>query len=93
MNETPNAVASLGEAYSDHFDPTLRDRALQLLAELSRLYPTYRLGQLVSGIGSSGDTDVPFSVYDIEDREFIASAERWLEYRLANPHTDTPDAA
>jgi hypothetical protein len=88
MNDTPNAVAGVVDADSDLFDPVLRDRALQLLAELSRLYPTYRLGQLVSGIGSSGDTDVPFSVYDIEDREFIASAERWLEYRRANPPAD-----
>jgi hypothetical protein len=85
---TDDAVVSLTDrdpsvySGSDLMDPVIRERALLLLAELGREFPTFRLGQLVCALTS--EARVPDSVYDLEDKELIAKAVSWLEYRKAN---------
>ena len=85
----PDAV-SLGEQppsdepRSDLMNPVIRDRALFLLAELGRLHPSLRLGQLVCAIAASANSAVPDSIYDLEDDELIASAQKMIAYYHAN---------
>jgi len=55
-----------GRAQADLFDA---------LAELCRHYPQWRLGQLISNVAGWVDQDV----WDIEDEQLVAAADKHLE--------------
>lgn len=69
---------------SDLMNPEVRDRLLTLLAAVGREWPTMRFGQLICALASSADSLVPDSIYDIEDTELLAAAERQLVYFREN---------
>jgi hypothetical protein len=69
---------------SDLMNPEVRDRLLTVLAAVGREWPTMRFGQLVCALASSAESAVPDSIYDIEDVELIASAERQLAFFREN---------
>ena len=53
----------------------VRTELLASLAELSRQYPQWRLGQLVANISGWADKDI----WDAEDAELLASCRAHLE--------------
>ena len=61
------------------------DRAelLEVLNELRRRYPEWRLGQLVSNVAGWADENP----WDIEDEQFLAAAKEHL--RSSTPQTQT----
>jgi hypothetical protein len=56
---------------------TAKDHAalLDVLAELSRRYPEWRFGQLISNVAGWADVDV----WDVEDDQLMAAARAHLE--------------
>jgi hypothetical protein len=52
-----------------------RGEVFQLLAELARRYPEWRLGQLVSNVAGWADVDV----WDVEDAQLVSAARLHLE--------------
>ena len=84
---TPPPAASdykPGDPRSDLMNPETRDRILTVMAALSREFPSMRFGQLVCAVVSIADAAIVDSIYDIEDDELLAGAERWLERRQAD---------
>jgi hypothetical protein len=64
--------------------PALSDR----LAEIRRLCPELRFGQLLATIGMLAEDETGHSLWDVEDREFAAALERFatdLARRAPNP--------
>lgn len=60
-----------------------RTRLLQSLAQLSGVYPQWRLGQMIDNVAmAAGRTDAG-SVWDLEDEEALAAIQRMLERRNA----------
>ncbi len=52
-----------------------RTTLVDALAQLSRQYPEWRFGQLVSNVAGWADVDV----WDIEDEQWLAAAKAHLE--------------
>ncbi len=52
-----------------------RSELLTSLAELSRCYPDWRLGQLIANVCGWADKEV----WDVEDQELLAAAKAHLE--------------
>lgn len=69
---------------TDTRDPAKWARAFELLDELGRLYPSFRLAQLVCGLAATAESAVEDSVYDLEDDELIAAAEGMIAFYHAN---------
>ena len=59
-----------------------RDELIDVLEELRRLYPSWRLGQLISNVSGSADQNV----WDIEDREMLAAVEEHLQVLAQRSH-------
>ena len=55
-------------------DPERIPRVLEKVAELWRMYPDWRLGQLLANVASWRDTDV----WDMEDDELAEEIERHI---------------
>ena len=51
-----------------------RSELIEALAELSRRYPEWRLGQLVANVAGWADVDV----WDVEDRQLLDAAHAHL---------------
>jgi len=66
---------------------TVRSELLASLAELSRRYPDWRLGQLVSNVAGWADTDL----WEIDDEKMLVAAKVALEETLdvRNKHVGT----
>jgi hypothetical protein len=62
--------------------PNHRDELLHILAELRRLYPNWRLGQLISNVSGWADQNA----WDIEDREMLAAVEEHLQVLAQRSH-------
>jgi hypothetical protein len=66
-----------------------------VLLEIRRRFPDWRLGQLVCNLSTLSDSG--FEVWDIEDEQLLDSAVRFLERhkdRVPDPLTSpSPDAA
>jgi hypothetical protein len=57
----------------------IRSDLLQSLAELSKVHPEWRLGQMISNLAmSAGHTDAG-AVWELEDEQALAAARRLLE--------------
>jgi hypothetical protein len=56
-------------------NPPHRDELLDVLAELRRQYPNWRMGQLISNVAGWADQNV----WDVEDREMLAAVEEHLQ--------------
>jgi hypothetical protein len=56
-----------------------RAALLQVLSELSELYPEWRLGQTLANLAMSAGRTNAGGVWDLEDSEAIAAARRLLE--------------
>lgn len=52
-----------------------RDEVFARLAELSRRYPHWRIGQLVANVAGWADADV----WDVEDEQLLNAAEAHLD--------------
>ena len=57
---------------------TLRGELLQVLAELSALFPDWRFGQLVANVATSARGPQVESIWDSEDEELLAAARSLL---------------
>jgi len=56
-----------------------RNELVEVLAEISRLAPFVRLGQLVCNLTTLASREEPYSVWDVEDEELLAAARQHLE--------------
>lgn len=54
--------------------PQTRQSLLEALAELSRLYPTFRFGQLICMLSHIDTPPKPSGTYDVEDDALLAHA-------------------
>ena len=54
---------------------TLPTELLMLIAELSRRYPDWRLGQLIANVAGWADQEI----WDIEDEQLLAAAQVHLQ--------------
>ena len=61
-------------------DDPIRAELLKVLIELGQFHPEWRLGQMLSNLAmSAGRTDAG-GVWDLEDSEALAAAQRLLEH-------------
>jgi hypothetical protein len=58
---------------------SVRQEALQALAELSELAPEVRLGQLMANLSYVARGLSPEAIWDMEDEELLAAARKHLE--------------
>jgi hypothetical protein len=58
-----------------------RRRVIELLAELSEVYPAMRFGQIVNLVAALARGPAPESIYDAEDDELVRAAEGHLRRR------------
>jgi hypothetical protein len=58
-----------------------RKQVLELLAELSTLYPDTRMGQWITSFASSARGAKIESIYDVEDEELIPVMRKFLATR------------
>jgi hypothetical protein len=61
----------------------LHDELIESLAELRRVLPSMRLGQLIANMATVARGAVPGAVWEAEDDELL-SAIRWQLRQLAN---------
>jgi hypothetical protein len=54
---------------------------VDVLTELSRLYPEMRFGQLVEMVAILSCEDLPISVGEVDDERFVEAAARHVTYR------------
>lgn len=60
----------------------VREKVLQLLAQMSEQYPEWRLGQLVANVASwAREPTEPHDtgIWDVEDKEMLTALERHLK--------------
>ena len=57
-----------------------RAELLQVIAEISRLNPDLRLGQLISNLATRARGPNVEAIWDCEDDEFLPAARRMLEH-------------
>jgi hypothetical protein len=60
----------------------VREKVLQLLAQMSEQYPKWRLGQLVANVASwAREPTEPHDtgIWDVEDEEMLTALERHLK--------------
>ena len=57
------------------------EELLQVLAELSALFPDWRFGQLVANIATAARGPQGEAIWDSEDEELLAAARRLLSWR------------
>jgi hypothetical protein len=58
---------------------TTREELLQVLAELSAVFPDWRFGQLVANVATAARGPQVEALWDSEDEELLAAARRLLE--------------
>ena len=58
---------------------TSREELLQVLAELSVLFPDWRFGQLVANVATAARGPQVEAVWESEDDELLAAARRLVE--------------
>lgn len=58
---------------------TTRQELLQVLAELSTLFPDWRFGQLVANVATAARGPQIEAIWDSEDEELLAAARRLVE--------------
>jgi len=58
---------------------TSREELLQVLAELSALFPDWRFGQLVANVATAARGPQVEALWDSEDKELLAAARRLLD--------------
>ena len=74
-------------------NPTTRSELFEVLAELSEMYPDWRIGQMLGNLATFAGKTSPEALWDMEDDEFIAAAKRHMERRRsANPEPTTTGA-
>jgi hypothetical protein len=66
----------------------MRREVLQVLAELSDLYPDMRIGQLVENVAMWAKGPEEGAAWDVEDEEFLETAREHLERRLQQLASD-----
>jgi hypothetical protein len=64
-----------------------RSKLLAALAELGRAHPNWRLGQALSNLAMAAGRLDAGGVWDLEDDEALAAAQRLLESRSETPVT------
>ena len=60
---------------------SVRDDLLHALAELSKVHPDWRLGQMIANLAMSAGLTEPSAIWDLEDDQALAAARRLLERR------------
>ena len=58
---------------------TSRDELLTAISELGRLFPEWRMGQMLANLAMSAGHSEPGAVWDLEDGEALAAAQRLIE--------------
>jgi hypothetical protein len=66
-----------------------RVELLAALAELGRVHPNWRLGQMLSNLAMAAGRLDAGAVWDLEDEEALAAARRLLESRAERSATST----
>lgn len=69
---------------------SVRNELLSVLAELSRLFPNWRLGQTLANLAMAAGRPELSGVWDLEDTEALAAARRLIE-RNAARQTKAPN--
>ena len=69
---------------------TTRDELLIALAELGRLFPEWRLGQMLANLAMAAGRAETGAIWDLEDCEALAAARRLIE-RHARRQTREPN--
>ena len=62
-------------------DPTVSQRIAESLAELRKLYPDWRFGQMVANVAGWAKGPNAEAVWDVEDEEFLSALEAHLHAR------------
>jgi hypothetical protein len=60
-------------------NPTTSDDLLGAVSELRRLFPDWRLGQLVANLAMAAGGLEAGAVWDVEDAELLTAARRLIE--------------
>jgi hypothetical protein len=61
------------------------DELFEVLRELRRTYPDWRLGQLVCNVATWARGADKTAVWDVEDSEFIQTAREHLKHQKQSP--------
>jgi hypothetical protein len=64
-----------------HQRTELLKELLKVIAKLSEAFPEWRMGQLISNLATSAGKLEAGAVWDLEDDEALAAAQRLLERR------------
>ena len=62
----------------------VRPALLELLAELSREFPSMRIGQMICNLTTAAGRDEPSGIWDVEDEELLEAARQWIEFRYSH---------
>jgi hypothetical protein len=57
---------------------TVADPLLQAVTQLRELFPEWRFGQLVANLTTAVGRQEPEAIWDVEDQELLAAAERLI---------------
>jgi hypothetical protein len=66
---------------------TIRSELLSTLADLSRVYPNWRLGQTLANLATTAGRLDAGGVWDLEDEEALAAAKTLIEQHTASHET------
>jgi hypothetical protein len=58
---------------------TTTDELIGAIAELRRLFPHWRMGQLIANLVTAAGGLDPGSIWDVEDEQLLAAAQRLID--------------
>jgi hypothetical protein len=68
-----------------------REELLDALGELSRLFPSWRFGQLVANVATAARGPQSEAIWDSDDAELLAAARRLLERNAQREQVSTTE--
>ena len=71
---------------------TTREDLLTALAELGRLFPDWRMGQMLANLALSAGRPDAGAIWDLEDHEALEAARRLIERHRDRQPLETADA-
>ena len=69
--------------------PSTSYRIAVALAELSKIYPQWRFGQLVANVATWAKGPNAEAIWDVDDEQFLKAAEEHLQSKSKTPARQT----